>query len=89
MATKPTGLAAFTQRNAPASPSEEVPVDKKDERRRGKGSSVALTVRVPRADWERLHALAISEGVSLQTIAIRGLSRIFADKGLPGIGDGG
>ena len=56
---------------------------------RGLKSTVALTVRIPRSEWERLHGLAISEGVSLQSIAIRGLSRIFADKGLPGIGDDG
>jgi hypothetical protein len=44
---------------------------------------VALTVRVTRGDWERLHQLAVHEGVSLQSLALLGLSRVFTDKGLP------
>jgi hypothetical protein len=55
-------------------------------RRRGQGETVALTVRLRRADWERLHQLAVAEGVSLQQLALTGLSKIFAGKGLPGIG---
>jgi hypothetical protein len=41
---------------------------------------------LPRADWERLHQLAVSEGTSIQQLAVRGLSNVFAAKGLPGIG---
>lgn len=55
-------------------------------RRRGQGETVALTVRLPRADWERLHQLAVSEGISIQQLAVMGLSKVFASKGLPGIG---
>lgn len=51
----------------------------------GKGEVVALTVRLPRADGERLHQLAVAEGTSIQQLAVRGLSRIFTDKGLPGL----
>jgi hypothetical protein len=47
---------------------------------------VALSVRLARADWERLHQLAVAEGVSLQEIIVRGLSQVFTSKGLPGIG---
>ena len=91
---KTTGLAAFTRRNAPTAPSEE-PASHRSEtearpqtagRRRGQGATVALTVRISRPDWERLHQLAVSEGVSLQELAVRGLSQVFAAKGLPGIG---
>jgi hypothetical protein len=83
MTAKPTGLAAFTQKNAPKN-------DGKTEqavsaRRRGQGEKVALTVRLDRADWERLHQLAVAEGVSLQALALQGLSKIFNGKGLPGI----
>ena len=46
---------------------------------------MALSVRLPRADWERLHQLAVAEGVSLQEIIVRGLSQVFTSKGLPGI----
>jgi len=55
-------------------------------RRRGQGTTVALSVRLARADWERLHQLAVAEGVSLQEIMVRGLSQVFTSKGLPGIG---
>jgi hypothetical protein len=91
---KTTGLAAFTRRTAPAVPSDE-PSSQRSEavlrpqavgRRRGQGATVALTVRISRPDWERLHQLAVSEGVSLQELAVRGLSQVFAAKGLPGIG---
>ena len=91
---KTTGLAAFTRRNAPTVPSDE-PSSQHSEaasrpqiagRRRGQGATVALTVRISRSDWERLHQLAVSEGVSLQELAVRGLSQVFAAKGLPGIG---
>jgi hypothetical protein len=55
-------------------------------RKRGQGTTLALSVRLARADWERLHQLAVAEGVSLQEIIVRGLSQVFTSKGLPGIG---
>lgn len=55
-------------------------------RKRGQGATVALSVRLARADWERLHQLAVAEGVSLQEMIVRGLSQVFTSKGLPGIG---
>lgn len=57
------------------------------ERERGKKDTVALTVRLPRAEWERLHRFALAEGVSIQTLAVRGLSLVFAEKGLPAVMD--
>ena len=45
----------------------------------------AAAVRLSRADWERLHQLAVSEGTSIQQLAVSGLSTIFASKGLPGL----
>jgi hypothetical protein len=92
MAEKTTGLAQFTRRNAPAARSEGtaergVATERAPAgRRRGQGTTVALTVRLSRSDWERLHQLAVSEGVSLQELAVRGLSQVFVAKGLPGIG---
>jgi hypothetical protein len=84
MTTKPTGLAAFTRnRGAPAS-SPETPAPKAG-RKRAQGETVALTVRVPRAEWARLHQLAVAEGVSLQSLALNGLSKVFAEHGLPPI----
>jgi hypothetical protein len=45
-----------------------------------------LSVRLARADWERLHQFAVAEGVSLQQIIVRGLSQVLTSRGLPGIG---
>jgi hypothetical protein len=55
------------------------------ERERGTKDIVALTVRLPRGEWERLHQLAAAEGVSLQTLTVRGLSLVFRQKGLAAI----
>jgi hypothetical protein len=46
---------------------------------------VALTVRLGKDDWRRLHQLATAEGVSLQSLALDGLSLVFARRGLPPI----
>jgi hypothetical protein len=73
-----TGLAAFA--NKPIQPETAAP-----ERKRGKGEVVAITLRLNRADWERVHHLAVSEGVSIQQLALTGLSKVFAEKGLPGV----
>jgi hypothetical protein len=89
MAEKTTGLAAFTQKKPPQA--ENSPVQSEaapslvKRRRRGTRETVALSVRLPRAGWERLHQLAVSEGESIQTLSVRGLNKIFAEKGLPGI----
>lgn len=91
--SKPTGLAAFTRKGAgvPAASVEQAPaspaiVDADGaSRKRGKGELVALTVRLPRAEWERVHQLAVAEGVSIQALAVKGLSLVFNEKGLPGL----
>lgn len=82
MTTKPTGLAAFTRGREGAAELYEAP-SAKLVRKRAQGETVALTVRVARADWARLHQLAVSEGVSLQSLAVAGLSKVFAEHGLP------
>ena len=89
MSGKPTGLAAFARNKAAsqaAGTNQPVTAAEKPaggKRSRGQGETVALTVRVTRGDWERLHQLAVHEGVSLQSLAMLGLSRVFTDKGLP------
>lgn len=95
MGNKGTGLAAFTRKGTVVN-SDSASVESKPSieassisstagraRGRGKGEKVALTVRLSRADWERVHQLAVSEGVSIQTLAVEGLSKIFMEKGLP------
>jgi hypothetical protein len=85
MSTKPTGLAAFTRKSAGAAQAVTTGdvASSSGERQRGKRNVVALTVRLQRAEWERLHQLAVSEGMSIQTLAVRGLNRVFTEKGLP------
>ena len=78
MSAKPTGLATFVR-------NKEQDELTRPPRKRAQGDTVALTVRIPRADWVRLHQLAVTEGVSLQALALDGLSRVFRDHGLPPI----
>jgi hypothetical protein len=89
-----TGLAAFTRKPAPqaaASTAEAPPPTQVTEpaqgpkKSRGQGETVSMTVRLSRADWERLHQLAVSEGTSIQRLAVDGFSKVFAEKGLPGL----
>jgi transposase InsO family protein len=79
---KKTGLASFVRnrKQEPETPApDEVPATP---RKRGKGMLVAVTVRFTRDQWERVHQLALSEGTSIQDLAVRGLSRLLRDKGL-------
>lgn len=88
MSTKQTGLAAFTGRKAAPQAKAVAPVAEVAQptaRQRGKGEVVALTVRLSRTEWERVHQLAVAEGTSIQQLALKGLSKVFAEKGLPGI----
>lgn len=93
MMKKPTGLAAFTSRRAApataaAPASEPVSVEPKvppGRRVRAQGATVALTVRVSKSDWLRLHQLAMAEGTSLQVLALRGFSRLLEEQGLPSV----
>ena len=57
-------------------------------RARGQKPLVAMTFRLSRQDWERLHLLALSDGVSINTLTLRGLSRLLEERGLPGINVG-
>jgi hypothetical protein len=76
---KTTGLAAFTKPKT----GETQETRLETLRTRGKRPVVALSIRMTRPDWERLHQLAVAEGVSINRLALLGLSRLFAEKGLP------
>jgi hypothetical protein len=87
-----TGLAKFAAsskvtpvNHAGETATAERPSIPATERTRGKGETVNLTVRLSRGDWERVHQLAVSEGTSIQKLAVAGLSRLFVEKGLPGL----
>jgi len=82
MTKKPTGLAAFTGgRGIPEQQDQATPAPQK--RERAKGDTVALTVRLSRAEWMRLSNLAMTQGVSLQALAVEGFSAVLAKHGLP------
>jgi hypothetical protein len=51
--------------------------------RRGKGETVALTVRLAKADWISLKKFAMDEGETLQTVAVNGFNRELVSKGYP------
>ena len=55
-----------------------VPLEEKKKRGR-----VATNLRLTRDQWRRVHELALDEETSVQELAIRGLSRLFEDRGLP------
>lgn len=80
MSTSKTGLSAFTSKTADKVKAVE---SQPTERKRGIGETVALSVRVKRSDWERIHQLAVSEGMSINSLAILGFSKIFDEKGMP------
>jgi hypothetical protein len=83
MLPRKTGLAAFTDsqgskvRGQGTAP-EEI-------RTKAKGNTVALTLRLTRDQWERVHQLALVEGISINRLALVALSKVFQEKGLPGL----
>lgn len=95
--SKVTGLASFTKRGQlntavestavvetpAAAPSPIAP--QRGPRERAQKAVVAMSFRISRQDWERLHQLAMVEGVSINTLTLRGLSKLFEERGLPGM----
>lgn len=86
---KTTGLAAFARAEAKPLDTNQPPANSARHsdapsvpRARAKGPTVALTVRLTRTQWERLHHLAVAEGTSLQALALRGLATVLGERGL-------
>ena len=100
--SKPTGLSNFIKRPAavatlpiasptadapsPAAPGAEPPSQPSGTRVRGKKPYVAMSFRLTPSDWERVHQLAVADRTSINALVLRGLSRLFEERGLPGIG---
>ena len=74
-------LAQYISKGAAAPETARTPPE--PVRRRGRGETVAITLRLSRSQWERVHQLAVSEGVSIQHLSLLGLSNLFKEKGLP------
>lgn len=96
--SKVTGLASFTNRGKQTAALVETPImaeqttvtpeavpPKAHPRARAQKAVVAMSFRITRQDWERVHQLAITEGVSINTLTLRGLSKLFEERGLPGM----
>ena len=95
--SKVTGLASFTKRGQLTTAVESPAVvetsvaaaptktTQRGPRERAQKAVVAMSFRISRQDWERLHQLAMVEGVSINTLTLRGLSKLFEERGLPGM----
>lgn len=96
--SKVTGLASFTNRGKQTAALADttqvveqttvtaaVVAPKTYARARAQKAVVAMSFRITRQDWERVHQLAITEGVSINTLTLRGLSKLFEERGLPGM----
>ncbi|MDD2809378.1 hypothetical protein [Rhodoferax sp.] len=79
---------AINQASVNSAPVTEVALVSPRIRARGQKPMVAMSFRISRQDWERLHLLAITGGVSINTLTLRGLSKLFEERGLPGIAVG-
>jgi len=85
--SKPTKLLSFartsgrgTERPQPG-PEEEAPA-----RADGVATTknrIATNLRLTRDQWRRVHELALDEETTVQNLTIRGLSRLFEERGLP------
>ena len=100
--SKPTGLSHFIKRPAAvatlpiaastaealssAEPGAKPASQPTGTRARGKKPYVAMSFRLTPGDWERVHQLAVSDRTSINALVLRGLSRLFEERGLPGIG---
>lgn len=56
-------------------------------RSRGAGDTVALSLRIARRDWTRLHEVAVADGISLSTLMKEGLTLALAKRGLAPLSD--
>ncbi len=77
---KPNNLAMFNQK-AKAASAEPARIAGK--RQRGNGETVAITVRLPKDAWMKLQMFAMSEGTSLQSLAVSGFNRELTAGGQP------
>jgi hypothetical protein len=78
---KTTGLAQFTVQPEAQARTQSRALG--TPRTRGKGEVVHLSIRLSHPQWEKVHHLALSEGISIQGLVLQGLSRLFREKGLP------
>jgi len=78
---KDTGLAAFLD-NSP-----DTLETRSQMRTKGKGKYVHNQLRMTHDQWELSHQFARSEGMSLNRLALLGISKLREAKGLPALPD--
>jgi hypothetical protein len=79
---KGPGLTGFFEKKDAA---EEAESTASSPRVKGTGKYYHITLRLNQDQLERAHQFARSEGAPLAQMAIRGLSRLLEEKGLPGL----
>jgi hypothetical protein len=80
---KDTGLAAFTEN--PQDEEEKLSLSRYQSKAKGKW--VHNQLRMTQDQWELARQFAMSERVSLNKLALLGISRLRQDKGLPPLPD--
>lgn len=86
VANPATSAAPSVEALPPATPEAESSGQPSGTRVRGKKPYVAMSFRLTPSDWERVHQLAVADRTSINALVLRGLSRLFEERGLPGIG---
>ena len=56
---------------------------KRKRRRKGTGEVVHITLRLTHSQWRTVHDFALSEGASINELAIEGVSELLKKRGLP------
>lgn len=56
---------------------------KRKRRKKGAGEVVHITLRLTHAQWRMVHDFALSEGLSINELAILGVSELLKQRGLP------
>lgn len=51
-------------------------------RLRGRGDTVGITLRLSHENWRRVHDLALTEGISINQLAMEGISEMLRKRGL-------
>jgi hypothetical protein len=80
MATKQADIGSFL--DTQDEQQEETP----PRRRKGAKDIVCLTLRMSQSQWRKIHDLSLNEGLSINQLALDGISRLLKDKGLPPLG---
>jgi hypothetical protein len=73
----PEAVAASETSTKPIEPAKQA------SRKRGSGETVALSFRVPKDAWIKLHQVAMCEGGSLQSLIWQACSEYLVSKGQP------